>query len=61
VHIESLYLTLAGPHQFVVGVEAPSTEAMFTFQLWYNCQGRGSIQVVPAYTLEQGMAAAAKA
>ncbi len=59
--IESLYVTLAGPFQFIVGLESPTTDAMLAFQLWYSCQGRGRFESMPAFELDTALAAAAKA
>jgi uncharacterized protein with GYD domain len=58
--IENVYVTVAGPCQFVVAMECPSSESMLTFQAWYNKQGRGSFEAFPAFDLETALGALEK-
>ena len=60
INIENVYVTVAGPCQFVVAMEVPSSEAMLAFQAWYNKQGRGSFEAFPAYDLETALEALKK-
>ena len=57
INIENVYVTLAGPCQFVVVMDVPTSEAMLVFQAWYNKQGRGSFEAFPAYDLESALEA----
>jgi uncharacterized protein with GYD domain len=57
ISIERVYVTLAGPCQFVVAMDCPSSESMLAFQAWYHKQGRGTFQALPAYDLDTALAA----
>jgi uncharacterized protein with GYD domain len=59
--IENVYLTIAGPCDFIVVMECPSADSMLSFQAWYNKQGRGTFEAIPAFDLETALEAAKKA
>ena len=55
--IENLYVTIAGPCQFIVGMDCPDADSMLAFQAWYNKQGRGSFEALPAFDLDSAIKA----
>lgn len=56
--LESVHYT-QGAYDFVDLVDAPDTEAMLAFSLWYASEGFGRIQSMPAFD-EAALEAAAK-
>jgi uncharacterized protein with GYD domain len=48
IRLESVYYT-QGPYDFVDVVDAPGSEAMLAFSVWYAQQGFGKIQSLPAF------------
>lgn len=53
IAIESIHY-LQGPYDFVDVVEAPDSETMLAFSVWYSQQGFGKVMSCPAFD-ERGM------
>jgi uncharacterized protein with GYD domain len=48
IKIESIHYT-QGHYDFVDIIDAPNSEAMLAFSVWYSTQGLGRIQSMPAF------------
>ena len=48
IKVESIYYT-HGYYDFVDIVDAPDTNAMLAFSVWYATQGLGKVQSMPAF------------
>ena len=60
IKLESVHYT-QGKYDFVDVVDAPSSEAMLSFSIWYVTQGLGRIQSLPAFDAKGFEAAAREA
>ncbi len=60
ITLESVYY-VQGAFDFVDVVDAPSSEAMLAFSVWYSSQGYGKFDTHPAFSPDELGAAVAKA
>ena len=60
ITLESVYY-VQGALDFVDVVDAPSSEAILAFSLWYSAQGYGKFSTHPAFTPDELGAAIASA
>jgi uncharacterized protein with GYD domain len=56
IKLESIYYT-QGYYDFVDIVDAPNSEALLSFSVWYSAQGMGRIHSMPAFAPDKFEAA----